>query len=747
VPGFQEDVDRSIRDLEFLLDLTRQTLSSLQVNSLLRRVVTLLRDRFRYDYAAVALVEDDWVRFRAGSGGDLDEVFGDRSERHWKVKVGQGIVGTVAASQTSRLVNDVTADPDYILMDFLARTKSELAVPLVHQEKVLGVIDVQSNKREAFNETDVRLLEIVAALVAPAVHIARLYERWRRRTRYLHLLGEISRMVMSSLTQENVIEVACEAILEALDISFAGIALLDHADHRVIHAGHATRLPFAKDRRFSLGIGEGLVGRVAQTGESVRVNDTSTFPDFVEVVPGMHSALSIPMRIRDRVIGVLEVEHSRRDHFTDEDQRLLENLAAYLAQALENAQLFDSQRRRWQQLLVINEVARIATEAIDLDEILEQVAREVHDRFGYFAVAVGLREEREVVIRAVRCEEQLDAMLGHREQLGSGVAGRVAQSGEVLLLHGLGEEERRSALRSDIQSILCVPLRAPNGVIGVIEVQSLDRDAFGPDDRLVMETLAKSVAGAIANACAIQQTEKMREDLTRMIVHDLRNPVQAVLYTLQEVQGAPEGALPERTSDAVREGISCTEDILGMVNSLLDVARFEAGKVQLRLSPAALNDHIRAAVRRFAPIARVKRIQMTTVLSQDVPVVRMDHDLVDRTLANLVGNALKFTPDGARVTIRSEVVSEARDDCPTSPPCVLVSVQDTGEGIPENYFDKIFEKFGQVETRKAGLKMSTGLGLALCRYVVEAHGGQIWVVSRVGKGSTFRFTLPSAART
>jgi signal transduction histidine kinase len=186
--------------------------------------------------------------------------------------------------------------------------------------------------------------------------------------------------------------------------------------------------------------------------------------------------------------------------------------------------------------------------------------------------------------------------------------------------------------------------------------------------------------------------------------------------------------------DSVSEGITCSEEILHMVNSLLDVARFEAGKAQVRCTPSVLNDHVRAAVRRLAPIARSKGIQVTTVLSQEVPVLRIDQELVERTLGNLVSNALKFTPEGARVTIRTEVASE--DDC------VVVSVQDSGEGIPSEYQGKIFEKFGQVESRKAGLKMSTGLGLTLCRYVVEAHGGTIWVESKPGKGSKFSFTLP-----
>jgi signal transduction histidine kinase len=738
------DTGRYLRDLDFLLSVTRETLSSLQLNALLRRVVHLMRDRFGYDCAAAGLIEEDTIVFMAGSGGDLDRVFEECGRQPtWRVPIGEGIAGKVAASGTSRLVNDVTQEPDYVPLDFLADTRSEVAVPLLHREEALGVLDVRSHRPDAFDESDVRLLEIVCALVAPAVHTASMYERERKRSRHLHLLTEVGRLVMSSLDRETVINLVCETVLEALDISFASIALLDRSGLKITHGGHASRLPLLPDADFSAELGEGVVGHVIATGEVYRIADATQLPHFRHLVPGMKSALCVPLRLRDKVIGAVDVEHSEGDHFSEDDERLLESIAAYLSQAMENAQLFDNQRRRWQQLLVINEVARIATGSANLDDILARVADEVHSRFGHFAVAVMLVEDREVVIRALRCDEPLDVGIGHRERLGTGVAGRAAEAGEVIQADDPKHFGSSSALRQDIRSILCVPLRVQKEVIGVIEVQSLGREAFGEDDRLVMATLAQSVAGAIANARSFRRTEQLREDLNRMIVHDLRNPVQAVLLTLQEVQRAAEGHLPETVTDSVREGISCTEDILEMINSLLDVSRFEGGKAQLRLAPAVLNDHIRSVVRRFAPMARSKAIQMTTVLSQEVPVLMLDHELMNRMLANLVGNAMKFTPEGARVTVRSELLTEPGPGAAVPAlPRVLVSIQDTGEGIPAEYHAKIFEKFGQVESRKAGLRMSTGLGLALCRYVVEAHGGTIWVESTPGKGSIFCFSLP-----
>lgn len=734
---------RHFRDLEFLSELTRETLSSLELHTLLHRLADMLRHRFGYDYAAVALVEGRQVAFRAGSGGDLGA---SRDEQGlgpaWRIPVGTGIVGTVVESGKPRLVNRVDDDPAYLRAEFLSRTRAELCVPLIHQDRVLGVLDVQSYREDAFTEADMRLLEIVGALVSPMVHIASLYATEVRRARHLQLVGEVSRLVMFSLDRDNVITVACKAIQETLDISFVGVVFLDRSRSCLVHAGHASDLPLLVEGVPTAQLGQGIVGRVVQSGEPLRLGNVSTLPDYIQLVPGMKSALCVPLRVRDEIIGAVNAEHSEPEFFSEQDQDLLTSLAAYLAQATENAQLFENQRRRWQQLLLINEVTRIATEPFALEEILSLMAREVHDRFGYFAVAVMLADEREVVLRAIQSDEPMDRGHGYRERITDGLAGQVARTGQSVLVGHREEFSAKSALRGDIQSILCVPLHAHKRVIGVIQAQSPQPDAFDEDDRLVMETLAKSVAGAVANARSIRQNEQLREDFGRMVVHDLRNPVQLLMLKLEELQRMAGASLPDPMRRIIEESYSQADQMLGMVNSLLDVARFEAGRAKVRLSPSVLNDHIREVVRRSAPLAHKKCIEVTTQLSTQVPVVWLDPELINRTLDNLMANAMKFTPDGGKVLVQSQLHEKSLAGCPTAPPFVQVSITDTGEGIPVEFQHKIFEKFGQVETRKAGRNMSTGLGLTLCRFVVEAHGGTIWVQSAPGQGSAFHFTLP-----
>lgn len=740
---------RHLRDLGFLAEIARETLSTLQVTQLLWRVVNLLRSRFGYEFAAIGLVEDEHLVVRAGEGLGLSHDFVEPlRDEPWVVPLGRGVVGSVAETGEPILINDADTSEIYERVSALTDVRSELAVPLMHRGKVIGILDVESTAADAFDDNDLHLLETIAALVAPAVHAARMYERERRRVRHLNLVNEVSRLVMSSLDREQLVSMACRAMLDTLDISFVAIVLFDQESQRVLQGGYATRSSFIDGldfERWSAQLGEGIVSEVIRSGQPVRLGDAREHPSYREVVAGIRSHLSVPLRMQGETIGALVIEHTERNRFSSEDEALLANIAAYLVQAIDNARLFDSQRRRWLQLLLINEVARVTTRSVDLEQLLGLVAREIHERFGYFAAGVLLREDKQVVLRALAAGGELDAKIGDAEPLGEGISGTVAATGRAMQVDNAEQLGSSEPFCEGIQSVLCVPLPVGESTIGVIAVQSLEEQAFDEDDRLVLETLAKSVAGAMANARAIREKEQLREDLNRMIVHDLRNPVQALRMTLEEVE-RDEGC-GERTRASVAESIKGTDEILDMINSLLDLGRFEAGRARVKPRPAVLNDHVRAAIRRFAPLARAKAIQVTSVLSQEVPVMRFDHELVDRMLGNLIGNALKFTPEKGTVTVRTEPVSERVEGQPrVSLPAVQITVSDTGEGIPAEYHDKIFEKFGQVESRKAGLKMSTGLGLALCRYVVEAHQGAIWVESEPGEGSSFYTLLPAKRR-
>ena len=231
----------------------------------------------------------------------------------------------------------------------------------------------------------------------------------------------------------------------------------------------------------------------------------------------------------------------------------------------------------------------------------------------------------------------------------------------------------------------------------------------------------------------LQELEKLRDDLTNMIVHDLRTPLTSVITGMQtlEVVGELDDDQREIAGLAIRGG----ETLLGMINDLLDVEKMESGSMDLDYTLLDADELVASAVSQVASLAGSENLTLVRRVAADLPPCRGDANKLRRVLVNLLGNAIKFTPAGGDVTVEAQRGADGQS--------LVFSVRDTGEGIPVEAFERIFEKFGQVESRQGGRIMSTGLGLTFCKLTVKAHGGNIAVESVPGKGSTFSFTIPS----
>lgn len=231
----------------------------------------------------------------------------------------------------------------------------------------------------------------------------------------------------------------------------------------------------------------------------------------------------------------------------------------------------------------------------------------------------------------------------------------------------------------------------------------------------------------------LRQAEGMRDDLTHMIVHDLRTPLTSLLTGLQTLELLGDNLNTDQ-NEMLEIATNGGQTLLGMINDLLDVSKLEDGSLKLDYAPVEPLSLVHRATSQVALLTREKGINLITDVSPEIKTFSGDEDKLRRTLVNLLGNAIKFTPVGGTIAV---VARKAENE-----DAIFFSVQDTGEGIPKEAFGRIFEKFGQVESRKAGRKMSTGLGLTFCKMAVEAHGGRIWVESELGKGSQFNFTVP-----
>ncbi|HEY4581048.1 MAG TPA: ATP-binding protein [Candidatus Acidoferrales bacterium] len=235
----------------------------------------------------------------------------------------------------------------------------------------------------------------------------------------------------------------------------------------------------------------------------------------------------------------------------------------------------------------------------------------------------------------------------------------------------------------------------------------------------------------------LRRAETRRDDLTSMIVHDLRNPLTVIttsLELLSNLMRNPNHVQSDSTTRFLQRARSASQRMLSMIDDLLNVRKFEAGELQLALAPLSLSELVIEKQEAVRAQAQQEGKSLTVDAPADVPAVQADASLIGRVVDNLLSNAFKYTEKDGHITLRLESDGQV----------VTLRVSDDGEGIPPQHHRRIFEKFAQVVDPATGLALrkGSGLGLALCRMAVEAHGGRIWVESNPGQGSTFSFTLP-----
>ncbi|MCZ6632552.1 MAG: response regulator [bacterium] len=230
----------------------------------------------------------------------------------------------------------------------------------------------------------------------------------------------------------------------------------------------------------------------------------------------------------------------------------------------------------------------------------------------------------------------------------------------------------------------------------------------------------------------LKQLEVMRETLTQMIVHDLRNPLAAILGYAKILKRKNYVSQEERAQNALHTIDMCGQNLLDMITAMLDLAKLEAGEMQLNLESVDLFEVLHDVDTGMKSLLERKNLILKFDLPGDLACLHVDRESLRRILVNILGNAVKFSPTGGCIHIGARQKDHH----------VCISITDQGPGIPPEYRERIFEKFGQVESQQSGQTYATGLGLAFCKMAVEAHGGNIGVESEIGNGSTFYFRLP-----
>jgi PAS domain S-box-containing protein len=409
-------------------------------------------------------------------------------------------------------------------------------------------------------------------------------------------------------------------------------------------------------------------------------------------------------------------------------------------------------KRRNDYLAASSEIGRLVTSTLDLNTIFTRTVNLISERFGFYYAAIYIIEETgfNAILREATGEagEKMKAQ-NYSIVVGSNsVVGKVAENMDPRLLNDTDVEPLYvpNPFLLDTRSEVAIPLRIGSRIVGVIDIQSVLVQAFTQDDLSVLQSLADQVAVAIDNARSYELSQQLIKDLREVdqlksqflanMSHELRTPLNSIIGFSRVILKGIDGPVSEMQQQDLTAIYNSGQHLLGLINDILDLARIEAGKMELNFEEVHLADMTTSVMSTAKGLVKEKPIQLVQRIPQNMPSVRGDTMRVRQVLLNLISNASKFTDQGS-ITVETSIQRG-----PTGKMEALINVIDSGPGISIEDQKKLFQAFSQVDgsaTRKSG---GSGLGLSICANLVQLHGGRIGVHSVVGRGSTFWFTLP-----
>ena len=626
-------------------------------------------------------------------------------QRHNLVKsvMEKGLAGWVMRHRQPALVPDTSQDDRWLeLPNPPYAVSSAMAVPVVSGSAVLGVLTLMHSEPNHFNTEHAYLLQSAADQIKLALRNAQMYDEQRRLANHQTTLYETLRTVGEHLDQDTIARAAVEAVARMTNWPTVSVILPDETESNLVVCAAAGSLSSAEGQ--SLPVDQGIIGRAFRLSQTQHVLDVSTDPDYVSGHPDHRSKLVVPLRCGGRVLGVLDVASDVPAAFAQDDVLLAKSLAEAVALALDNAKLYAETRQY---------ADAIADERGRLQALIES------SRDG--TILVGM-DEQVLVINAPAL-----ALLQLPGQPGDWVDRSVRDILDVLAGHA---PYAVRALLNEMRRIHVGDEPSTEGEFGVpprtihwLNLPVMAGDA--PLGRLLV----------LHDVTQERVLERMRDDLVHTTVHDLRNPLTAISGSLSLLGKDLQDAFSSNQQQLWEIAHTNTKRMLELVNAILDISRLESQQIPLEYALISLVDLVGGVLDAQLLLVADKELHFENNVPSTLPPVWADAGLIERVLQNLVGNAIKFTPAGGTVQVTARV--ETRDR-----PRILVSVSDTGSGIPTEIQARLFQKF--VTGGQAG--RGSGLGLAFCRMVMEAHSERIWVESTSESGTTFTFTLspPSA---
>ncbi len=719
------EVEEQRRAASTMAEIAKVVNATLDLERVLNVALEQLARVVPYDTSAILLLQGEELVIAAGRGfKDPASVLG-KSFRPEERNLGY----TVMMEQRVQVVADVQRLPNWGHrredIEGAHRIRSWIGAPLVVQGRSLGLLTLDKFEPNFYREKHGALVAAFAEQIAVAVHNASLYRTSQERAKELALLHEISQRISALMDVDALLEEVVRRVRETFGHPIVTVHLLDEDSGHLEFATYAgvEQLPSHLPRRLG---DRGIVPWVAEHGRALCVPDVRLEPRYVPISPTIRSELAVPLKVGDQVIGVFNLESEEVDAFDEDDVRLMTALAHQIAVAIQNARLFENVRHQ------TVELAQLTTKLTEEKSRLRAILQNIAD-------GLIVTDPRNVVILVNPAFEEL------LQRPAASVVGRslsqVVREPELQHLVTRALEDRQATFTSEITT--------PAG-----RILKASASAIQDRGRVI------GVVTVLRDVTREREVDRMKTEFISAVSHELRTPLTSVLGFAKLIGRALDREITPRLSAEdkhvqrvlrrVRNNLDIIlvegERLTRLVNDVLDIAKMESGKVEWKDRPLDVPTLIQRTVQEMQEQAQAKGLSLEMELPEHVPPVTADPDRIRQVLVNLLSNAIKFTDEGG-VTVRLRVLApgECADHwtAPKDGGGLLISVTDTGIGIPQKALPRLFKRFQQVSVDLLTDKpKGTGLGLAICRAIVTHYGGNIWVESTVGEGSTFSFTLP-----
>lgn len=679
-----------------LFEVLRRVGSHLEPEAVTRAAVETVANLTGWPGVCILLPGDaiSYLRVQAAAGLVADRA-GER------IPAAGSIARKVVQQGDALYIADSAADPDS--RPWYQATASQLAVPLQRASRMLGVFEVLSDQPHAFDQEDLTLATSLADAIALALDNARFYTAMRKHAGDLNALYTINRMIGRSLLLEEMLAKALYSALTSLGFGFGVIALVDSTTEQLVVAAERG-LPTEMSEQMSFS------EYVLDRNEAVAIDNVeeSELPEMARLLTespaivsqfrelDIRSCVGVPLIHQRQTLGTLCMFSRHPRTSRPEDVTLQMTIGQQMAMAVSNSRLFRA-----------------------------------------------IADERSLLQALISSSRDGIVMLGAHQRV------LVANQTALEFLHLPGRAEDWVNQPID-RALLLMRRQAPTMVrLAIGEIRRADQGhdwqqegEFNLPPRTIAWINLPVMAGSEALGRLIvlrdvtqeRLLDQVREDLLHTMVHDLRNPLTNIFGSLDFLRDDLGPILSAEQSQILDIALNGTRQMVKLVSAILDISRLESGRMPLDQAPISVPILLKQVLLNQLPLAESNDLTLVNLVSGNIPLAWADAALYERVFQNLVGNAIKFTPPGGRITIDA-FLGEG------DPSQLIIMVRDTGPGIPPEQRDRIFDKFTTSRHKASG----SGLGLAFCKMVAEAHGGRIWVESPPGKGATFFVTMPTLA--